>query len=443
MTATPSPNDTPNTQPDAFTTRLQTTPARWPSFLLLAIVLAAAFAFGFLFLTGRLVLRPDPNSPEGKTLAFQSMAAKNVEFARVADSSVNKVSWDAARGKLIASQDLHRRLVESHTKLKADLKRLADGAEGKRVASRESWVDQFVLIQDSKRLTDDDIEAQLRAIKTLLPVCETALKEDLVVACDEPFRGRVDEIHDQLAKAVQRAEEDQMSIAVLISSSQAASPSSQSLSAAALARKEGQRTQALTKLSDDRERQRQELERAAREQQLASDRAIEEAKLAADQKVREANLAREKAEQALRILEANRQSQQASRDLKQAEDNRERERIRRERLAKFDAALPGVKALLTPFISNGRAHYVAGKGWREGEPAPLSLSAIASAGALKDQEGSTFALAAFCHGQPRQNDRPLGSFPETTFQTEREIRRAQTFLREYGDLLVERGMLLP
>lgn len=257
----------------------------------------------------------------------------------------------------------------------------------------------------------------------------------------------MDSVHGRLSKAAKEADEDLKSLQVLIGSAQAAAPADQTLFVVATARKEAQQSQALAMLTQERDRQRQQLEKAARDQELAAERAKQETKAAADQKVRDAELAREKAEQELRVLEAKANSERAARDLKQAEDQRQREKLRRDRVAKFEAALPGMKAMLSPFISNGKMQYISGKGWREGDPGPLSLAALQSTGGLKDEPGSHSRLMNLCTASSSGNDRPIGSFPtwrpEAGYEIQREVQRVQAFLRDYGDLLVERGMLLP
>lgn len=446
MTNPTSSEPTNQLQPENYTTRLQVRPAAWPAVLVLLVVVGIGVA-GYMFLTGQIALRPHPDSPEGKILAQKETAQRNVEFAHRADSALNTVTWDTAQQKLLDAQNFHRALLEAQSKLNADLKRLGEGTEGKRIATRDTWVDQFITVRDHERLSDEDVAAQLRTIQTLLPVCQQALKEKIVLPCDDRFLAQADSTHRALSKAAQEVEDDLKSLQVLIASAQAAQPADKTLAAAASARIESQRLQSLATLTQERDRQRQELEKAARERELATERTLQETKLAAEQKVREADLAREKAEQDRRVLEAKAQSERAQHDLKQAEDQRQREKARRERVAKFEAALPGLKPLLSPFISSGKMQLIPGKGWREAEPGPMSLAVLQSTGAIKDEPGTHLVLMNLSPAPGSLNDRPMGSFPiwrvGAELETEREVRRVQTFIREYGDLLVERGMLLP
>jgi hypothetical protein len=414
---------------------------------LLLLVLLCLGGVAVLFITGHIAFRPSPDTPEGAILAQKEMAKRNVDFAGRADSALNTVTWDTAQGKLLAAQAFHGRVVAGQAKLAKELNHLAEGTDGKRIASQEKWLDQFIVVHRRDRLSDDELAAQLRTIKTLLPVCQQALKEKIVLACDERFLAQVDAVHGTLAKAAREIDEDLQNLEVLVASSQAATPANQSLAAASRARTDEKQAQTLARFTIESERQRQEFEKAARERQLAAERELQEAKLAAEQKIREADLAREKAEQTLRVMEATTKSDQAKRDLKQLEDFQARERIRRERVAKFEAALPSMKPLLMPFISTGKMHYIPGKGWREGDPGPLSLTALQATRGLEDQPGSPSILNNFLLGNQSGNDRPIGSYPtwrpEAGPQIEREVRRVQAFLREYGDLLVERGMLQP
>src|SRR5262245_1161228 len=211
MTTSPTPEPSNQPQPEGYTTRLHIRTALFPGILLL-IVLGGIAVVAFLFVTGFIVLRPNANSPEGKILAQKEMAERNIEFAHRADSARNTVSWDNAQTRLIAAQGFHRRLLEGHSRLDKEFKRLADGTEGKRIASREPWVDQFMVLHDRERLSDDEIANKLRAIQTLLPVCQQALKEKIVIPCDDSFLAQVDEIHDTLGLATQEVDSDLRSL---------------------------------------------------------------------------------------------------------------------------------------------------------------------------------------------------------------------------------------
>jgi len=432
-------SNTPPIEPDRLTTQLQVGRGRWPSFLLLAVLFAGFAAVALLFFTGRLVVRPAPNSPEAKTAALKDMATKNVEFSHLAESAANKVSWQSAQAKLLSSQSLQQKLLKANTKVNADLRQLAENADGKRIASNADWVDQIIAVQDRKRLSDDEVELKANATASLLAVCKAALEAELVLPCEGGFLDQVNAVHDELEKAVELCEADEAHIATLIRVSQSATPSNETLAKAIAVRKQAQSADAIAKLSEERKRQQEEFEKTSREQQLATERAIAKA-----------DLDRDKAEKAALIAEAESRAKAARLELARAEAEREKERLKRERVAKFEAALPGMKSLLSQFIATGRMHYVPGKGWREGDPGPLSFDAIKSTGGLNDDPVSLNTFISFCLNHPRENDRPLGSFPETTFRSEgsvaqirREIQRAQTFLREYGDLLVERRMLQP
>lgn len=168
MTTPPSPEPTNQLQPENYTTRLGVRPSAWPAVLLVLVVAVV----GFMYFTGRMTLRPHPDSPEGKILTQKETAEKNVEFAHRADSALNTVTWDNAQQKLLDAQKAHRALLDARTKLNADVKRLGEGSEGKRIATRDTWVDQFIALRDRERLSADEVAAQLRTIQTLLPVCK-------------------------------------------------------------------------------------------------------------------------------------------------------------------------------------------------------------------------------------------------------------------------------
>lgn len=112
---------------------------------------------------------------------------------------------------------------------------------------------------------------------------------------------------------------------------------------------------------------------------------------------------------------------------------------------KFQAALPEIRQLLRPFITEGWTQPGRGEGYtRTVKKGPVSYSLLKGAGHLEKnvRAAGKFRYAASANGW---NDRELGSFPVYgTYEKGAEAAlRAQDLLNEFGELMVEKKMLAP
>ena len=113
---------------------------------------------------------------------------------------------------------------------------------------------------------------------------------------------------------------------------------------------------------------------------------------------------------------------------------------------KMEAKLPGLKSLLSPFISPGYRQ----PRWDSQlevvpDKAPMSFSALQRVRALEDSKKGMEILSKLA-----KNDRPTGDFPiyqgETVVLTPEVIETrkfVQEFLRTYGEVMVEANLLSP
>ena len=119
--------------------------------------------------------------------------------------------------------------------------------------------------------------------------------------------------------------------------------------------------------------------------------------------------------------------------------------------AEFQAELPAIRQLLSPFISPGYVQPVTSTDFRQStSKSPVSLSVLKKSGALDADDKGLLALLRIggSRQEGRANDRPLGSFPQ--FHSELDLSksrirasltRAQTLLRDYGEFMIEDGLL--
>lgn len=386
----------------------------------------------------------NPNSFDAKSNELKQVAKQNVEFAHEADQARHRVSWDAAHTKLVAAQKHHALLATDLPKLLRELDQLATSAAGKRLAARSEGVEQYIALRSRTRLSSEELASQLRAIQTLLPVCEKALKQkQIVLPCDADFQSQVADIHTLLSQAAEEVATDLRSLQSLAATAQAGTPADQTLAAVAEKHKAVRDAETLARQTAESQRQQQAADQLALDRRLASEKTQQDSKLAADQQVLDAKRKQDEAEQASRVADAKAKADEAERQVVDAEIARKKAADRQRRVAKFEAALPGQLSILSPFISKGKVHFVTGKGWEPGEPGPLSLEAIRQTGALKGDPASYYIIAGLARGPGCYNDRPQGSFPEKNFGSPLPVQEAQAFMREYGDLMVERGLLLP
>lgn len=147
------------------------------------------------------------------------------------------------------------------------------------------------------------------------------------------------------------------------------------------------------------------------------------------------------------------QLEQADKAQKQRDDNAKTEEKARleaeERLRRrqMQSQMADIRRYLVPFISQGNRQVNGGQQWVYTDKAVgMSLSALKAVKALQnDRDG--YEMFLFVAGGP-YNDRPNGVFRETiggaAMETDiPDIRKAQVLLEEFGDLLVEDGLLSP
>lgn len=179
-------------------------PLVWAAFLL---ALAGGGAIAFMLAVGMLQFAPGPDTPEGKTLVLQEQAAANAQLGQEVDSAIYRVSWNDAKTKLIRAKESCVALTAALPKLQQEISRLLTDDAGRRIASRVESVDQFIVVRDRKRPTEDHVAAQRQTIESLLQQCEKALSDPKIVI-EFKSVSQVAAIHDVLAQAEREVAED-------------------------------------------------------------------------------------------------------------------------------------------------------------------------------------------------------------------------------------------
>lgn len=415
---------------DNLTTQVRLAGGAPLPWIMLGLVIAAVAG---LFFFGKLALRPNADTPEGRTQALQEMARTNADFGRSVDSARHKADWRDAENRLKAAQASLLSLVASNTELETQFKSLLDSPEGKRIATNGEWVTQFIALRDRKRPSADDIRVHQQSIEELLPVCGKAIQDDeIAIACDKLFIDKVTALQRAALEAAESIDSTTDGLRTLTRLSEGATPGDIALSEAIATEEARRSVESLTLLTQEQNELRQEAERLARERTTNTERRLHAA--AAEQS---------QAEDALKIAEAEARSEQAKQIVQNAQEMLAVEQARLTRLTQFERALPEIRSLLSPMVSNGRMQ-LGQSGWVEGESGPLSYAALLETPAFRRiNDDSWRNLGAMFCGPSCPNDRPRGSFPSTMSYHEGELRKAIQLVTEYGDLMVERKLLRP
>lgn len=127
-------------------------------------------------------------------------------------------------------------------------------------------------------------------------------------------------------------------------------------------------------------------------------------------------------------------------------DHIEKQRRRADLERRFQADLPEVHRLLTAFITSGHKQIVDGKWKRVEQKQPVSLSGLHATRTLGDDSMSQMYL--YHAGGSSKNDRPNGPFRDYIGGSLRDhetalVQKARRFLLDYGNLMVEKGLLMP
>jgi hypothetical protein len=124
------------------------------------------------------------------------------------------------------------------------------------------------------------------------------------------------------------------------------------------------------------------------------------------------------------------------------------EALRRKELERdFENALPQIRSLLHPFITDGRTQPEQGLFRQTTSVGPVSLGALRSEGVLEptiEHQRRLWGMTA-----SGRNDREMGGFPSYIGNNmdwnakQPTVQKAQELLIKYGDLMVEKEMLAP
>lgn len=378
-----------------------------------------------------------------KLADVKSRATIQQEQARAVTDKIAADQTKAARHRSQTVMLLHRgRQTEQQlTSLKvaaaswAELyQELLISDSGRRIASSDQHVELIAAIGSRQHVTTADVDSLRREFDALYePVLQAESDARNVIVADNGF----EEVIQQLEKRIRDAADVIRKDTLLVNA----------IEQETAHREKGKATlqDALAKRElNSVKQQANDLSIARAEAELEAAQRLEEAEaanIAAQTEVEEAELARQAAERravAAGILDEKKKlDQQAA----LAEQRRKLE-------LEYARELPEIRRLLHPFITPGI--FQPSRNGFDGRyrPESMSLTAIASTGALQKTDKGLAELYRV-GGSEFTAMRGLGSFPahnNQNFKRDASVRarveRAQELLLKYGDLLVEKGILL-
>ena len=352
------------------------------------------------------------------------------------DPAVQEERRVLAQARLQAIRGLQRDISESIDKLEQEViawetrtPELLKGNDGKRIAASKARTEQFAAATEKPRATRAQVKAMRERLDLLIkPIDRALLDANTSYFPSESIVSDLEKIGEESRAKLRDIREVKAVIDALQADSAAAAPADKSLQATIdemAAQKVRERAQAVAKAKHDafeRETKRLADAEAKAEQDLAN------ARLALLKEKTDA--AREKIEQAA----ANEKLQAALR----AEEEK-RLQAKKKLGAKFDQSYPAMQGYLVPFTSPGFKQVSGNNLVADGKKGPMSLSKMRpllrrDARVMND----LVRLMWF------NNDRPKGAFPEWRGEIDQDtVGRIQDFLTEFGEIMVDRKLLLP
>lgn len=368
---------------------------------------------------------PQPKQPAGPSPAEEKLLISPQEVerrGRRAAGRSRRIAIDSDVKRVAASLDEIDQLDSTWT---SDIARLSSDDDGRRIAGSLVQLERYAVLLKRESpvsagpdLLRERLHAQQRVTND---TSEDAILErtpDSVEALDSLIR--------ESTKLVEFLRERDRMLDAIIEDSREIPPTRDTLS------------ESLARLIDERE---------SESERLISER-VSAAKQEATATVAMANEAKSQAETDLR--DARRRLAETESPVP-ADSTDVPTRTRHATRAEFQANLPAIRQVLSPFISPGYVQPVTSTEFRQSTAkVPVSLSVLKKLGALNPGDDGLLVLLRIggSRQEGRANDRPLGSFPQ--FHSELDIgksrvrdtvTRAQSLLREYGEFMVKDELL--
>ena len=328
------------------------------------------------------------------------------------------------------ANSLTQKLVQVHDQINGRdqlLKDLQTSNVGRQIASNSDLIEMYLALLDRKTTTVSDTAAvrmQINGLQSKLKLSHSANNLETLEGLQQELQQVSSSVEDLLDRTTQAKR--QVDALVMLAEKETAG---ESTLAQASERYE-------LEITAKHQLSLAQANREARSQELASEK----------QAVEKFNrsIAKLKGE----ISDSQRRVQLAEQRSKKELAVRAEEKRRLEK--EFERDRSEIESILKPFITPGHTQHLHKFAYRpDNDPnaRPVSFGSLKGLGYLND---STERLTAFWRSTSHENDRPFGSFPKAPYgQTKltagnlKAVKKAQGYLKKYGALMVEKGMLSP
>ncbi|MCY2965548.1 MAG: hypothetical protein NT069_18280 [Planctomycetota bacterium] len=366
---------------------------------------------------------------------LEQSARENSALASASENRLSRQKWEDLKRRLDRATNSIAELQSLTAKWNSSLAALRTSEQGKRLAGNATLLEQFAPLAAKPRVTVDELESWSQQLRDIDEVVTQGLDtRSLKIEPKAAFGERVQEILTSADTALRSQKSDDAGLGLLLDSlSESDRPGEKTLAQALGELDQAQIRSYLIVQAAELKKVRDAAEAADRQNLLET-----------EQKKLDSENARKRSEREVDVQRAKNDADVASEEVKDFLRAVDAARKKREHVRRFEADLPEMRRLLAPLITPGKTELTK-DGWRPIQEArPVSLSALTARGILKPappHHTLTNMLQVF---GPPQNDRDFGSFPTRLLSLEDDSGvRVQKFLTEYGDVLVERKLLLP
>lgn len=374
------------------------------------------------------------------------LATQREQFRQLSDradeaksrQAVERAKVAALQGDVTLARERIQKLKTLHAGWTARQGSLMSGDTGRRIVANPAQLELIAGILDRERPSESNVaqwEAELNALADPL---RTAAEDRSQIAITVEHGQLLRDLGQRLAKSLSGFEQQTLLVDAVLRETANTTPAASTLEQALRERKTKADQESAQQLSAARETARKQAE-AARAEELGkleaeivnaeTQRAADElrAKKAQAEKLSKAEL--ERIAEETRVKEALKRAETAG--LK-SEVARVDASIKAAALEKeFERELPAIKGLLTAFLSDGFKYR------NDNAKGPASFSYISSQHALEPTANGSYQMAFLANS----SDRPAGGLKNPPNQE--NLRRAQDYLKKYGQLMVEKGLLAP
>ena len=387
---------------------------------------------------------PQAKSVEKPPVFKGKEGAKEPEKPRV-DPAVQAEEQARSKARRQAILDLKTEIGETLSTLEQEviawetrIPGLLKSEEGKKIAANPARAEQFAGVIEKDRVSKKRVkELRVRLDTLTAPIEQAILDVNTTYYPSDTIAADIKEIGKEAKTKLADFREIRVVIDTLQSDSASTPPGEKTLE------------KALADMEAERARRRAELVAKAKQDEQDSESkrlAVAAAKAEQDLGNARLELLKAKTDAAKFGIDAQVDDTKRKIDEAKAAEQKRIEKARRE--AKFDAEYPKLKGYLLPISSPGFKQFGGDGGPRlvmGTTKGPMSLAALT--GALRK---STESTGNFARAISNWSDRPQGSFPHYSTggagQTPENFEiwyRIQDFIAEFGDIMVERGLLAP